>query len=313
MGHAGGADHIFEVTGSPNAAPVITDPGAQSATQGKRFSLQLRATDADNDALKYRLATSPGAGAKIDSISGIFSWTPQQSGSATAVFEVTDGVSTASLTVQFTVAQGNVAPVWAAESTTLQLQEGSLFTHTFDMPTDPNAGDVVTVTYGTLPGTATFNTTNLTLSWTPAYDKADRYEVVLTAADQAGLKSYHKVYLVVSNVNRAPTVSVASSQVSGIAGRPLSFTVAASDPDRDMVTLEWTSNPAITGATLVNRVFNWDQAVAGNYTVTVTASDPSGLKATAEVQHLMLAPSTKAPVVRPGERYPRRGGGGGPC
>ncbi len=289
----------FEVAGVPNYAPAFTDPGTQSARMGTRFSLQLIAVDQEGDSLAYRLLESPEAGATLDSLTGLFSWTPRQSGRFVAVFEVSDGTGADTLNVQIDVAQGNVAPVWLTLTVdTLSLIEGSVFTHTFSQPTDDNPGDLITVGTGTLPGTAVFDPLSLTLSWTPGFDDAGLYELLLTAADDAGLKVYQTVYLRVDNVNRGPAVSLTGESIEVEEGESVSFSVSASDPDREAVTLSWSITPDVSGATLANNVFNWPSAVAGTYTVLVTVTDPSGLQASVSLI-ITVSAVNRAPAFAP--------------
>ncbi len=290
------SDTTFVVTGAPNYPPEFTNPGAQTAKMGTRFSLQLQATDEEGDTLVYRLLEAPADGATLDSLTGLFGWTPRASGSFTAMFEVSDGTSTDTLSVEIDVAQGNVAPSWPTLATdTLFLLEGSVFTHTFDSPSDDNPGDIVTVSTGTLPGSATFDQFSLTLSWTPAFDQAGVYELLLSAADEAGLKTYQSVYLSVANVNRAPSVSLTSESIEVDEGDPVVFSVSATDPDREAVTLTWSTTPEAAGATLSNNVFNWPSAVAGVFTVQVTATDQAGLEASASVV-ITVSAVNEAPV-----------------
>ncbi|MBW7997551.1 MAG: tandem-95 repeat protein [Candidatus Glassbacteria bacterium] len=286
----------FEVTGAPNSAPVFVDPGALSGKQGSRFSLQLEAADEEGDALVYRLITSPGEGAVLDSLTGLFTWTPQESGTFTATFEVSDGTGSDTLTVNIQVELGNVTPSWPSlAQDTLYLTEGSVFTHTFDRPTDVNLVDVLTVTTGTLPGTAAFDRLSLTLSWTPGYDNAGTYEIILTAADDGGLKAYQTVYLLVADVNREPVLNLAVSEIEVGEGQPVSFSITASDPDRDALTVSWNISPAVAGARLANRVFSWPEAQVGTYTVEITVTDPSGLEATGSVS-IVVSAVNEAPV-----------------
>ncbi len=289
----------FLVTGVPNFAPAFTAPGALTGKMGTRFSLQLIAVDQEADSLVYRLLESPETGATLDSLTGLFSWTPRQSGLFTAVFEVSDGTGADTLSVQIDVAQGNVAPVWPAlTADTLYLQEGSVFTHTFSQPTDDNLGDLLTVGTGTLPGAAAFDPLSLTLSWTPGFDDAGVYELLLSAADDAGLKAYQTVYLRVDNVNRGPAVSLTGESIEVEEGEPVSFSISASDPDREAVTLSWSITPQVSGATLANNVFNWTAAVAGTYTVEVTVTDPSGLQASVSLI-ITVSAVNEAPVFAP--------------
>ena len=188
---------------------------------------------------------------------------------------------------QFNVTAGNIAPVWPVRNDTLQLNEGEVYTHTFQAPTDPNTGDIVTISHGTLPTGAAFNDLSLTLSWTPGFDAAGTYNLVLTAADQAGAKNYRYSTLKVLNVNRSPELTVEEESYDLIEGEALSFSVKASDPDKDKLTL--TASGVPTGATFLDPVFNWTSVEAGSYTVTFTVADPSGLQVSKTVSITVTA------------------------
>ena len=74
--------------------------------------------------------------------------------------------------------------------------------------------------------------------------------------------------------NRAPVITAdASYEVA--AGEKLSFTVKASDPDGDKVTLTASGVPAGAIFDASTGSFQWESPVAGTYTVVVTASDES--------------------------------------
>lgn len=82
-------------------APTVTDITDKQAVEDKEFSLQVAASDADNDPLTYTLTTKP-TGMTI-STTGLISWTPDsdQMGSRTVTVQVSDGLLNA--TDSFTV------------------------------------------------------------------------------------------------------------------------------------------------------------------------------------------------------------------
>ena len=82
-------------------APAITDITEKQAVEDKAFSLQVAASDADNDTLTYTLTEKP-TGMTI-STTGLISWTPDndQLGSKTVTVAVSDGLLNA--TDSFTV------------------------------------------------------------------------------------------------------------------------------------------------------------------------------------------------------------------
>jgi len=271
------------VQGVPNEVPVFVDPGPQSGTMGVPLQLFLSASDADKDKLTYRMLTSPGTGATLDSITGLFSWTPAAGGQSSGRFTVSDGHAADTLDLSFTILAGNVAPSWYAESDTLRINEGSVYTHIFPAPSDVNLGDVVTVTAGTLPAGASFNSTNRTFSWTPGYNDAGVYQFVLTAADQDQARSSIKITVIVTDVNRPPVLTTARDSLTVNEGDPVSFSAIATDPDRNLITYSVTVTPQVEGWVFLNGEFSWRQTVVGNYLVNVVAIDEGGLSAQAHV------------------------------
>lgn len=76
-----------------NKPPTLDPIADQSTKEGVDFSLQLQATDPDDDELTYS-GTSMPDGAELDESSGLFTWTPTytQSGTYYVTFTVTDGI-----------------------------------------------------------------------------------------------------------------------------------------------------------------------------------------------------------------------------
>jgi|GEM_PF-3271717 len=88
---------------SENACPVLDWPGDRVVTVGDVLIFTLSASDADVDALEYS-AEAPFS-AFVDPITGLFSWAPValQVGHHTAVFSVTDGRCSDSVSIDINV------------------------------------------------------------------------------------------------------------------------------------------------------------------------------------------------------------------
>ncbi|MCK0127014.1 cadherin repeat domain-containing protein, partial [Gelidibacter sp. F2691] len=103
-----------------NQAPVVTNPGTQNSVEGAAVTLQIVASDADEDNLSYAVTGLP-SGLAIDTTTGLISGTIAADASAnspyTVVVTVTDdGAPSASTKITFTwnvstVATENQAPV----------------------------------------------------------------------------------------------------------------------------------------------------------------------------------------------------------
>ncbi len=134
---------------------------------------------------------------------------------------------------------------------------------------DPD-GDPVTLSASSMPTGATFD--GATFRWTPSYTQAGDYQPCFTASDPSVTGSTCCVAIHVENVNRPPVISCPESQ-TGSEGALLTFTVTASDPDADAVTLAGQDLPQ--GATFEGGVFRWTptSSQAGDYLPHFTASD----------------------------------------
>ncbi|MFD0632206.1 putative Ig domain-containing protein [Catenulispora yoronensis] len=89
--------------GSTSQNPVVTNPGPQTSTVGTAASLQIQATDPQNDVLTYS-ATGLPAGLSLNSATGLVSGTPTTAGSSTVVVTATDpGSNAGTASFQWTV------------------------------------------------------------------------------------------------------------------------------------------------------------------------------------------------------------------
>ena len=95
-----------------DTAPEFTSIAAKSVDEGQSLGFTVSATDADGDDLTYT-ATSLPSGASFDAGTATFSWTPSEgdAGSYEAVFEVTDGYLTDTVSVSITVTPLNHVPI----------------------------------------------------------------------------------------------------------------------------------------------------------------------------------------------------------
>jgi PKD repeat protein len=92
--------------------------------------------------------------------------------------------------------------------------------------------------------------------------------------------------------NNRPTVTLTASPMKGSVNTTFYFNATASDPDRDVLTFSWSFSDGyrVTGKSNVVRTFN----SSGNYTATITVTDPGGLSASASVM-VNVKPATTTP------------------
>ncbi len=254
-----------------NLPPVLASLGNQTIDQGKTLELVIRASDPNNDPLIFE-ATNLPTGATFDPTTQIFSWTPgyTQSGDYSVRFKVSDGNLSASQDVTISVTKVNLPPVITIHGNQ-NINEGQLLNFTVSA-TDPN-GDVLTFATTNLPTGAAFNTDTLAFSWTPYYNQAGLYTVNFQVSD-GNLTVSRDVVITVNQVNLPPEMASIGNQTVD-EGKPLQFTVSATDPDGDILTYSATGMPEGAIFDSVTQTFSWtpDYNQAGLYTVNFQVSD----------------------------------------
>jgi hypothetical protein len=157
----------FAVGQSPNRPPSVTNPATQNNGENDIVSLQIQASDPDNDTLTYNASGLP-TGLTIDSSTGLISGTIAFGANPTNNVSVTvsDGTLTDTANFTWTVFHVNVAPIAdnqdvetaqdTSKSLTLTGTDANSSGLTYSLVTQP--------THGTLNGTAP------SLTYTPALD-----------------------------------------------------------------------------------------------------------------------------------------------
>jgi YVTN family beta-propeller protein len=96
------------IAGAPDqeSTPVLNDPGSQTSQVGVPLTLQLTATDPNDDPLTYG-ATGLPAGMSVDDATGLISGVPTVVGSFNVVATASDGINTDSKAFQWVVSQSD--------------------------------------------------------------------------------------------------------------------------------------------------------------------------------------------------------------
>ena len=107
----------WSVSVGGNVAPVMTAPGNQTATVGQAVTLQLQASDANNNALTYGAAGLP-PGLGITASTGRVAGTPTTAGTYAVTATVSDGSLSAQQSFTWTVVAAITAPAPSETTTT---------------------------------------------------------------------------------------------------------------------------------------------------------------------------------------------------
>jgi hypothetical protein len=173
----------FSITVLPaNSAPKISGTPAASVTTGKAYAFQPSASDADGQALTFRISNKP-SWATFSPSSGRLSGTPTSAGRyANIAITVTDGMAEATLgPFEIEVVAENRAPVISGSAPTTAtagvLYEFKPAAH------DPD-GDTLTFSIANKPAWASFNSTSGRVFGTPtASDLGTFAGVAITVSD----------------------------------------------------------------------------------------------------------------------------------
>ncbi|GGK09086.1 hypothetical protein GCM10009304_39030 [Pseudomonas matsuisoli] len=296
------------VTAVNDAPTRVGSIATQTGTDGQPFSLGVAGNfaDIDGDRLSFSatglptgLVINPATGA----ITGSFGSSDSARAPYTVVVTATDP-SGASITQSFTLNVLNTQPVSANASYTLA--EDSTITRTL-AATDAD-GD--TLTFRLAPGGQPAHGllqlgTDGRFTYTPNsnYNGTDTFTYTVTDADGASVTA--TVTLNITPVNDGPVAVGSVAPQTGSDGAAFNLNVAANFSDIDGDTLAYSvsglprgleiSPQGVISGTLDGHASQL--AVGGLYTVTVTATDPSGAKVS---QSFVLSVTNPAPTTEGG-------------
>ena len=289
-------DFTIEVRNSNNA-PVLPPLEPLTVNEGETLTLQLNATDSDNDALTY-LAENLPEGSNLDPATGLFTWTPNFI--AAGLYEdiqitVTDGHSSSTQPLSITVENTNQAPVFSP----LPLQSGREDTALrFTLNASDFDGDsliISPVSVSALPEGAIFEGEQGNFEWIPSYEQAGEYDLNFKVIDPQGEQGETTVTVRIDNVNRSPNLDADNHEVA--LGETLTFTLIGDDPDLNS-TLSYSAVGLPEDATLDSATgeFSWtpNPGQLGDYPITFTVSDGN-----AEVSKTVLVRAVLRPEPLP--------------
>ncbi|MCF7762442.1 MAG: immunoglobulin domain-containing protein [Verrucomicrobia bacterium] len=303
----------FTVVASPsNLAPRVGLIPEQSVNEGERLTVQVQATDADlpPQTLRYALSGREPAGALIDPVTGVISWTPTEGqGPLATQFSVLvsdNGTPSLSANQSFLVVvnEVNAAPTIAPVSEqTVQAgnpvsfavlgSDGDLPANRLSYSLDAGAPDGAAIN----PVTGVF-------SWSPPVAALASTNVVTVRVTDDGspaLSGTREVTIVVTPSNRPPVLTAVTAQ-SVAEGSPIALSLSAVDPDLPL-RYEMVSGPAGAALDPVSGAFSWtpdeSQGPATHpVTVRVVDSGTSPLDAVGSFL-IVVTEVNRAPVLSP--------------
>ncbi len=308
LGAAGvltGTTSFIVTVQSPTQLPTLNSVGPRVAIAGQPFTLNLQASESDQDNLTWRVNGLPPAATLTPSSfygAATLNWTPTSAdlGSYSVTFTVTDtGNSTTlpssvSQTIRLVVRANDTAPAFPTTAPTATVAEGQALS--LAVAATKAEGDSLYYSASSLPFGASLDPAFGLLTWTPEPGQAGTYSVTVTATD-GSLSSSETVKLTVNHTNYPPIFVPLFPQYAR-EGTPVQFNVIAADLDGDPVTYTLTNTPAGAIFNAASGVFQWTPSFgsAGDYTLHFVGINPAGLTGSLDVV-LHVAHVVRPPLI----------------
>ena len=270
-----------------NQPPALDPVPDRSINEGEVFRLNVLAKDPDlpRNELRFELGTGAPIGARIDSVTGLFEWTPTESQGGAIypmLVRVTDS-SGASAEVSFRLDVKKIenAPVFDPLPT-LTVEENVALTVAVHAA-DPDAANA-SIRYSLEPGAPAgmgIDPVSGVLSWTPREAQGPAsYDVAVTALESgvSGLSSTARFSIIVREVNQPPSVSL-PERVELRGGDSIKVAPKAFDPDLPSQRLTFRIKSGAPAGMVIDSVtglVSWtapSDAGAASYSVVVEAVD----------------------------------------
>jgi hypothetical protein len=299
--------HAGRVKGGGNTPPQISGAPATTVEAGGTYSFRPSATDADGDALRFRVGAKP-AWATFDAVTGTLSGRPGAADLGTypgVTISVTDSrkgnnwVSLPPYTISVVAPVAANLPPRITGTPPTSVPAGNPYDFR-PSASDPN-GDPLSFRISNKPAWAAFNASNGALSGLPGAGDAGVYSnIVIEASDGSTAAALPAFSIAVeAPVNRAPLVT-GTPATTVVAGQAYAFQPAASDPDGDA--LSWTVDNAPVWATFsasTGRLSGTPDASYAGLTFSGIAISVSDGKATTALAPFSITVQTgnRAPVI----------------
>ena len=277
-----GFRHSFDLLFTKSGTNVILGSIPVSINDFYRYDVD--AIDPDNDPITYSLLAGAPAGATIDPVTGMLTWTPPAAGLYPFTVQAADdrgGYDRQTYTVTVTMGQANSAPTIDSVAPT-NAQAGSPFSYPVqasDPDQDPLQFFLENGTSGSVPaGMAIHGTTGL-VTWSPGISVAGTFTFDVRTIDGRGGAATQTVTLSVAPWSPNTDPNFYTSPVTqAVAGRTYFYTAQATDAEHDPLRYELASGPAGMVVEPITGKVGWRPTVddIGTHTAIIKVSDGRG-------------------------------------
>lgn len=276
-------------TPQPNRSPNFTTTAPSNAEVGVLLRYDARAVDPDGDSITYELFQAP-RGMIVDPVRGVVVWQPtaDQRGTVTVTLRAQDGRGGSAIQ-QFDLTIGSNQPprIVSVPEVFARLEQPYVYDV---LAIDPEAQPLI-FSLLNQPAGMTINAAG-EIRWTPTIDQAGAYPVTVQVQDQSG-QTIQQTFNLVASTNAPPRI-VSTAPTTITQGRPYRYDVQAIDPEGTPLSF---SVNGVAGMTIdqLGRL-SWETTQAGEYAVSVTATDQAGISTT-QTFNLTVQADTQAPSV----------------
>lgn len=276
-----------------NDAPVALAQAISTDRDVARV-ITLAGTDADGDALTYRITTAPTHGTlALDGARATYTPATGYTGADSFAFTVKDAaLESAPATVAITIEAVNRAPIATAQSVSTDEDVAlAIVLAATDADGDALSFEVTTApTHGTLSGTAP------TLTYTPSAHYVGTDTLTFVAKDATTSSAPATVTITVRAVNAAPVANAQSVQTARDTAKTIAL--SATDADNDALTYRIATNPSHGTAALSGNVVTYTPTTGytGSDSFAFVANDGTVDSAPATVA-LTITADNRAPTI----------------
>lgn len=278
-----------------NRAPTITSSPTLNGVELSPYTYTVQATDPDGESVIYALVNTPPPGMTINPNNGEISWLPNASQAGTYPIEVQAFDASGlfdSQSYAIVIGKSNRSPT--ATSQSVSTNEDTPLSIVLS-GTDPD-GDALQYSVVSPPqqGSLTGTAPNLSYQPNPNFNGLDSF--TFTVNDGQVNSAEATVAINVNPVNTAPVI-VSTPITTANEGELYQYQVVAADSDNDVVTYSMTSGPTTAFMNSDTGRLSWYPMFedAGNYSVTVTASD--GEATVTQTFSLTILNANRAPQI----------------
>jgi len=196
----------------PNRPPEITSNPPLNAFVGVPYIYSMTAEDANCDALHFEVGAGPN-GMRVDSESGVVSWTPVSAGDFDVALRVSDTKEMVYQEFSINVVQGNRAPEFKSKPIII----GTVDLHySYSAVAKDMDNDVLSYSIDSGPDGMTIDAAKGKVVWTPA--SAGNFNVILNVSDGRGGEAKQEFVINVADAVRPQVVLTTPSAGEGLRG-----------------------------------------------------------------------------------------------